>query len=411
MRKILSLLLFLGLTLILHAQRPKSSDFPTLGYRAFIELGSAMPQKLDGACRTQLWQHDLSTIHGYQFRPRFFLGIGGSMDFMGSYGKIHLDSGSTAGWSWRERDGIDKEFYRTSAFIFADMRFDFREHVNSPFLDLRLGYGERMPYVAAFAGLRVNKNSIALGISYRNIRAEYTYALYEGFRKTDYSRMFPSMWLRLQHEFGGRKPFTERHMRGSRIPDTAQYYRRGLRAIMDVELCIPHKIRCLSDEDEVFDMGWSAVIGYQFGQHLYMGAGFYVDVVDYDTVAASQVQYNNGTHGKPTVKESDEINAGGLQLLYMLRYDFNGHRTSPFTDMRLGTDGENFYSCLSMGFHVHRYNFSAYGEYKTISYPVLDESRTPVPDTPPVVKWFPNFGVRFGVGVGAIRKSGEKKAE
>ena len=113
------------------------------GYRGFFDLGYTIGTgDYDDASRLEL-----STTHGYQFNPHFFLGAGVGVTY------------------WHDMDYVGLP-------IFVDVRADILKYWVSPFIDFKIGYSFidiEGVYFAPTVGCRFDvggKASLNLGIGY-----------------------------------------------------------------------------------------------------------------------------------------------------------------------------------------------------------------------------------------------------
>lgn len=93
------------------------------GYRGFADLGYTI-----GVGDYDFGRFEISTTHGYQVCPYFFVGGGVGFHFMESYKTKGMDI------------ALDERDSKVSIPLFADFRGTFTKTKFSPFVDLKLGY-------------------------------------------------------------------------------------------------------------------------------------------------------------------------------------------------------------------------------------------------------------------------------
>lgn len=93
------------------------------GYRGFADLGYTI-----GVGDYDFGRFEISTTHGYQVNPYFFLGGGVGFHFMQSYETKGMEI------------ALDKRDSKVSIPLFADFRGTFSKRKFAPFADLKLGY-------------------------------------------------------------------------------------------------------------------------------------------------------------------------------------------------------------------------------------------------------------------------------
>ncbi|MDE6393180.1 MAG: hypothetical protein K2L59_07945 [Muribaculaceae bacterium] len=133
------------------------------GYRGFADLGYTI-----GVGDYDFGRFEISTTHGYQVNPYFFLGGGVGFHFMQSY--------ESAGMTI----ALDKRDSKVSIPVFADFRGSFSKRKFAPFVDLKIGYfvtNNDGLYGNISAGCRMNFKgnqavSLSLGYTYEKLEFE-----------------------------------------------------------------------------------------------------------------------------------------------------------------------------------------------------------------------------------------------
>ena len=150
MKKILLLLtvLFAGLT------AKAQNDFNS-GYRGFVDLGYTI-----GVGDYEFGRFEISTTHGYQVHPYFYVGAGVGFHFMSKY--------ETKGMEYAH----DTRDSKVSIPLFVDLHSAFTKTKFAPFVDLKLGHfvtnGDGF-YANISAGFRmktIGKQAVTLSIGY-----------------------------------------------------------------------------------------------------------------------------------------------------------------------------------------------------------------------------------------------------
>lgn len=132
------------------------------GYRGFADLGYTF-----GVGDYDFGRIEISTTHGYQVNPYFFVGGGVGFHFMESY--------KTAGMEY----ALDERKSKVSIPLFADFRGSFSKRKFAPFVDLKLGYfvtNNDGFYGNISAGCRMalkGKPGISLSIGYTYEKLEF----------------------------------------------------------------------------------------------------------------------------------------------------------------------------------------------------------------------------------------------
>ena len=126
---------------------------PEIGYRGFVDLGCTI-----GIGKLCEWRIELNTVHGYQFMPYLFAGL-----------------------------GVGVHYYFNPAVsvpIFADIRSDILNNSISPFVEMRVGYSPFKAkgfYFNPSLGCRFTMrgiNAINTSIGYSMLRSDYEFASY-----------------------------------------------------------------------------------------------------------------------------------------------------------------------------------------------------------------------------------------
>lgn len=92
------------------------------GYRGFADLGYTI-----GVGDYDFGRFEISTTHGYQVNPYFFVGGGVGFHFMESYKTVGMEY------------ALDERKSKVSIPLFADFRGTFSKRKFAPFVDLKLG--------------------------------------------------------------------------------------------------------------------------------------------------------------------------------------------------------------------------------------------------------------------------------
>lgn len=157
MKKLLLTLVMALITLGLSAQ-----DF-SQGYRGYADLGYTI-----GVGDYDFGRFEISTTHGYQVCPYFFVGAGVGFHFMQKY--------ETKGMGDYALDTRDSN---VGIPLYADFRGMLSKHKFGPFLDLKLGHfltnGDGF-YASLSAGVRmktVGKQAVNLSVGYTFEKLKY----------------------------------------------------------------------------------------------------------------------------------------------------------------------------------------------------------------------------------------------
>lgn len=151
MKKILLVLI----SVLSFASIKAEDNFFSKGYRGFADLGYTI-----GVGDYKFGRFEISTTHGYQVNPYFFVGGGVGFHFMQkcTYGSSDIP--------------LDERKAKVSIPLFADFRGTFTKKKFAPFLDLKLGYfltNSDGFYGNISAGGRmmiVGKQAVSLSIGY-----------------------------------------------------------------------------------------------------------------------------------------------------------------------------------------------------------------------------------------------------
>ena len=158
MKKIFLIIMIVVTTLVMKAQDNTFGG----GYRGFADLGYTI-----GVGDYNLGRFEISTTHGYQVNPYFFVGGGVGFHFMSSYETKDMDI------------PLDKRDSKVSIPLFADFRGTFSKRKFAPFADLKLGYfvtNNDGFYGNVSAGCRMalkGKQGISLSIGYTYEKLEF----------------------------------------------------------------------------------------------------------------------------------------------------------------------------------------------------------------------------------------------
>lgn len=148
------------------------------GYRGFSDLGYTV-----GVGDYDFGRFEISTTHGYQVNPYFFLGGGVGFHFMQSYETKGMEI------------ALDKRDSKVSIPIFADFRGTFSKRKFAPFVDLKLGYfvtNNDGFYGNISAGCRMNVKgnqavSLSIGYTYEKLEFE-TFGRFTSSTSMNYTR-------------------------------------------------------------------------------------------------------------------------------------------------------------------------------------------------------------------------------
>lgn len=174
MKKIFLIIMMVVTTLVMKAQDNTFGG----GYRGFADLGYTI-----GVGDYNFGRFEISTTHGYQVNPYFFVGGGVGFHFMSSYETKGMDI------------PLDKRDSKVSIPLFADFRGTFCKRKFAPFADLKLGYfvtNNDGFYGNVSAGCRMalkGKQGISLSIGYTYEKLEFqTFSRFNGTTSMNYTR-------------------------------------------------------------------------------------------------------------------------------------------------------------------------------------------------------------------------------
>ena len=125
------------------------------GYRGFADLGYTI-----GVGDYEFGRFEISTAHGYQLSPYFFVGAGVGIHFMSKY--------ETKGMTY----ALDTRDSKVSIPLFVDLHSQFMKTKFAPYVDVKLGHfatnGDGF-YANASAGIRmrtIGHQAVTLSIGY-----------------------------------------------------------------------------------------------------------------------------------------------------------------------------------------------------------------------------------------------------
>ncbi len=143
------------LCLIIAGFSAKAQDDSTSGYRGYADLGYTL-----GVGDYEFGRFEISTTHGYQVCPFFYVGAGVGFHFMSKYDTKDMEY------------ALDSRDSKVSIPIFVDLHSTFMKTKFAPFVDVKLGHfvtnGDGF-YANASAGVRmktIGKQSVTLSIGY-----------------------------------------------------------------------------------------------------------------------------------------------------------------------------------------------------------------------------------------------------
>ncbi len=149
-------------SVVFSSQSTKAQDYFKNGYRGYADLGYTI-----GVGDYELNRFEISTTHGYQVNPYFFIGAGVGFHFMPKY--------ETKGM-YIAHDTRDS---KVSIPLFVDFRGTFTKTKLAPFIDIKLGHfvtnGDGF-YASASAGCRlktIEKQAISISIGYTFEKLEF----------------------------------------------------------------------------------------------------------------------------------------------------------------------------------------------------------------------------------------------
>lgn len=148
------------------------------GYHGFADLGYTI-----GVGDYDFGRFGISTTHGYQVNPYFFVGGGVGFHFMQSYKTKGVDI------------ALDERDSKVSIPLFADFRGTFTKHKFAPFVDLKLGYFVTnndgfYGNVSAGCRMKVKGNqavSLSIGYTYEKLEFE-TFDSFTNHTSMNYTR-------------------------------------------------------------------------------------------------------------------------------------------------------------------------------------------------------------------------------
>lgn len=174
MKKALLLLLLTVISISVKAQ----DDF-TRGYRGYADLGYTI-----GVGDYEFGRFEISTTHGYQVCPYFFVGAGVGFHFMSKY--------ETKGMGEYALDIRDSKI---SIPLYVDFRGTFMKTKFAPFVDVKLGHfvtNNDGFYANASAGIRMRtlgKQAISLSVGYTFEKLEFeTFGHFTSSSNMNYTR-------------------------------------------------------------------------------------------------------------------------------------------------------------------------------------------------------------------------------
>lgn len=143
------------LCLIIAGLSAKGQDDSTSSYRGYADLGYTL-----GVGDYEFGRFEISTTHGYQVCPFFYVGAGVGFHFMSKYDTKDMEY------------ALDSRDSKVSIPIFVDLHSTFMKTKFAPFVDVKLGHfvtnGDGF-YANASAGVRmktIGKQAVTLSIGY-----------------------------------------------------------------------------------------------------------------------------------------------------------------------------------------------------------------------------------------------------
>lgn len=150
-----------------HIQRQpkewKTKGYRTNRYSGFVDAGYAMRTSDTGF----EYAH-ISTVHGFQFNPHLFTGLGIGAQFVtGARYGIELDKTTTLS---QDFDGSD-----VGAVVFANVRGYLLDNKYTPYLDFRIGYATTTKglYLQPTFNVAIGKFDFGAGVCWQNIKYLY----------------------------------------------------------------------------------------------------------------------------------------------------------------------------------------------------------------------------------------------
>ena len=174
MKKVLLLL-----AVLLTSMSVKAQDDFNSGYRGFADLGYTI-----GVGDYEFGRFEISTTHGYQVCPYFFVGAGVGFHFMSKY-----ETKGMGGYA------LDKRDSKVSIPLYVDLHSSFMKTKFAPFVDVKLGHfvtnGDGF-YANASAGVRmktVGKQAVTLSVGYTFEKLEFeTFGHFTSSSSMNYTR-------------------------------------------------------------------------------------------------------------------------------------------------------------------------------------------------------------------------------
>lgn len=161
------------LTVLLACMKVYAQDDFISGYRGFADLGYTI-----GVGDYEFGRVEISTTHGYQVCPYFFVGAGVGFHFMSKYENI-----------------IDKRDSKVSIPIYVDFHSTLMKTKFAPFVNVKLGHFVTNSdgfYANASAGVRmrtVGKQALTLSVGYTFEKLEFeTFSHFTSTSSLDYVR-------------------------------------------------------------------------------------------------------------------------------------------------------------------------------------------------------------------------------
>ena len=154
-------LLLFAMLLTFAASQAQDNTFRH-GYRGYADLGYTI-----GVGDYDFGRFEISTTHGYQVNPYFFVGGGVGFHFMSEYKTKGMEI------------ALDERDSKVSIPLFADFRGTFSKRKFAPFVDLKLGYfvtNNDGFYGNISAGCRMaikGKQAISLSVGYTYEQLEF----------------------------------------------------------------------------------------------------------------------------------------------------------------------------------------------------------------------------------------------
>ena len=167
----------LALCVILAGISANAQDF-NRGYRGYADLGYTI-----GVGDYEFGRFEISTTHGYQVNPYFFVGAGVGFHFMSKYETKGMEI------------PLDVRDSKVSIPLYVDFRGTFMKTKFAPFVDVKLGHfltNHDGFYANASAGVRmktVGKQAVSLSIGYTFEKLEFeTFERFTSHTSMNYTR-------------------------------------------------------------------------------------------------------------------------------------------------------------------------------------------------------------------------------